>query len=96
MILRWHPAARAEANHAANHYREKRRGLELQFLDRLEEALGRIVRRPNIHRQLIHSVRSCRIPHFPYAVIFRATTESVEIIAVMHVRRAPGYWFSRI
>lgn len=39
MILRWHPQARVEVDHAANFHRDKQRGLEIRFLDRLEDTL---------------------------------------------------------
>jgi hypothetical protein len=29
---------------------------------------------------------------FPHAVLYRATAGEVQIIAVMHLHRRPGYW----
>jgi hypothetical protein len=33
---------------------------------------------------------------FPYFVVFRETTGGLEIIAVAHGRRRPGYWRDRV
>jgi|SRR5579872_2457094 len=33
---------------------------------------------------------------FPYLVVFRETTSGIEIIAVVHGRRRPGYWRDRL
>jgi hypothetical protein len=41
------------------------------------------------------NIRKCKLPHFPYALIYRIQTDSIQIIAVMHLRQAPGYWKRR-
>lgn len=93
--LRWHPEARAEADAVAAFYQERRPGLAQHFLDNLEETLHRIQRHPLLYRQVEGDVRKCRIPRFPYGMIYRIRPTHVEIIAVMHLRRAPGYWKER-
>lgn len=96
MMLRWHAEARAEADAAAAFYHDKQPDLAQRFLDDLEEALHRIQRHPQAYRQVEHAVRKCRVMHFPYGVIYRVRSDLIEIIAVMHIRRAPGYWKQRI
>jgi hypothetical protein len=32
---------------------------------------------------------------FPYGVIYRLSGDTVEIVAVMHLSRKPGYWKHR-
>ena len=66
----------------------------LRFLDELEDAIQRIQRHPQRYRQIEGNVRKSRIPHFPFAVIFRLQPDAIEI-AVMHLRRLPGYWKQR-
>jgi plasmid stabilization system protein ParE len=29
---------------------------------------------------------------FPYAVLFRVLDDEVQVVAVMHLHRRPGYW----
>jgi plasmid stabilization system protein ParE len=41
-------------------------------------------------------VRRWNLRHFPYALIFRRVDDVIEIIAVMHARREPEYWKSRL
>ena len=93
--LRWHPQARAEAGAAAAFYQEKRAGLAQRFLDNLEDTLHRIERHPLLYRQIEGEIRKCRVPRFPYGVIYRIRATDIEIIAVMHLRRTPGYWKDR-
>lgn len=95
MRFRWHGEARAEVNDAASFYKEKQSGLAVRFLDSLEDALRRIERHPLAYRQVENDVRKCRVTHFPYGVIYRVRSEYIEILAVMHLRRTPGYWKER-
>jgi plasmid stabilization system protein ParE len=40
--------------------------------------------------------RRAVLRRFPFVIVFRDTAERVEIIAVAHGRRRPGYWQDRI
>lgn len=95
MNLCWHDDARAEADAAARFYKDKQPGLALRFLDSLDETLHRIQRHPDLCRRVEGDIRKCRVPHFPYGVIYRTRIGFIEIIAVMHLRRPPGYWKQR-
>jgi plasmid stabilization system protein ParE len=95
MKLRWHVEARAEADAAAAFYREKQPRLAQHFLDDLEEALGRIQRHPQAHRRVEGRYSEVPGAAFPYGVIYRLRPDFIEIIAIMHLRRAPGYWKER-
>ena len=94
MTTRWHPDALAEADAATAFYRDKRPGLAQRFLDNLEAALHRVEQHPHIYREVEPGIRKCRIQTFPYALIFRDGS-TIEIVAVMHIRRKPGYWKNR-
>ena len=95
MTLRWHEEAREEADAAVAFYKEKQLSLAQRFLDDLEVALRRIQRHPQAYRQVEGDIRKCRVSHFPYGVIYRFRSDHIEIIAVMHLRRSPGYWKRR-
>ena len=95
MKLRWHEQARAEADAAADFYKDKQPSLAIRYLDSLEDALHRIQRYPQAYRQVEQNLRKCRVTHFPYGIIYRVQADFVEIIAVMHLRREPGYWRKR-
>lgn len=95
MSFRWHGEARAEVDEAAAFYRDKHPDLARRFLDNLEATLRRIGRHPRAYRQVEGAIRKCRVAHFPYGVIYRVQSEFIEIIAVIHLRRSPGYWKQR-
>lgn len=95
MHIRWYPEAQSEAAEAARFYREKQPGLEQRFLDILDDALHRIRRRPQLYPKIVSEVHQCKLPRFPYGIIYRTKLDAIEILAIMHLRREPGYWKSR-
>ncbi len=95
MTLRWHGEAIAEADAAVAFYNEKQPSLAQRFLDELEDTLYRIQRHPQSYREIESGIRKCRVHRFPYGVVYRAQSDFIEIIAVMHLRRSPGHWKHR-
>jgi len=93
--LLWHREAKAEAEEATAFYFEKQPALAQRFLDDLESALHGMRRHPESYRRIEGDVRKCKVPHFPYGVIYRVRSNYIEIIAVMHLRRRPRYWKER-
>jgi plasmid stabilization system protein ParE len=91
-----HPEAEAEILGAQRYYSEIRPALGRRFYDELSALLLRVAERPLAFKQFAPPARRAFAPHFPYAVVYVPRAEAVWIIAVMHVRRKPGYWKSRL
>ncbi len=70
-------------------------GLGQAFLSAVEAAVRMVARNPQIWPRSTGSFRRCRVPRFPYAVIYLADAEEIFIAAVMHLRRRPDYWRGR-
>jgi hypothetical protein len=86
---------------AAAWYRERRPGLELEFLAEIERLLPLIARAPASFAGLLDlpavpRIRRALLPRFPYAVIFMELENEIRVLAVAHVKRRPGYWLSRV
>ncbi len=92
----FHPEALKEADDAALFYQKQQPGLETRFLDALEDAITRIRRNPLLYRKIDGEIRKCRLLRFPYGVIYRIKADQIEILAIMHLRRQPGYWKLRL
>jgi len=45
---------------------------------------------------LAFNTRRVVLNRFPYLVVFRETTSEIEVVAVAHGRRRPGYWRERL
>jgi plasmid stabilization system protein ParE len=95
MQISWHLEARLEADEAAKFYQHKQPGLEQRFLDIMEDALRRIQRRPRLYPKIDDEIHKCKLPRFPYGVIYRVKSDAVEILAIMHLKREPRYWKQR-
>jgi hypothetical protein len=92
----FHPEARVEFLESVAYYEAQAAGLGHRFLEGVTEAIHQIQDRPNLYPRVSHEWRQCRIPRFPYGIIFRVTARRIEIHAVMHLHRRPGYWKDRI
>ena len=90
--LRWHGRARTEASAAAAFYQGKRPGLAQHLRHSLEDTLHRIRRQPLVYPQIEGGMYKCRLPHFPYGIVYRMREGYIEILAVMHLRKAPRAW----
>ena len=33
---------------------------------------------------------------FPYLIVYRVTASAIQVVAVAHARRRPGYWKTRL
>ena len=93
----FHPEASVEFDDAAAYYARCQQGLELRFLDAVEEAIHRICLSPELWRKFDGEVRRCLVHVFPYAVLYSIEPEGfIYIITVMHCHREPGYWRGRV
>lgn len=93
-----HPDVYSELEDSRSWYEERAQNLGNEFIDEVDRAFSTVQQAPmmwpwydeqqGIRRFLIH--------RFPYAVIYRPISSAIQIIAVMHLRRHPDYWKSRI
>jgi plasmid stabilization system protein ParE len=93
--VRIHPAALEEAETATDWYRQRSRRAAEMFLDELDSAIKRIGQHSRQFSVYEFGTRRIVLRRFPYLVIFRETASGMEIIAVAHGRRRPGYWRDR-
>jgi len=92
----FHPTARAELREAVQYYEEARRGLGEEFAAAVQTAIEQIVVRPLIGFPSEAGSRRKLLQRFPYSIIYLAEEPRLRVVAVMHHRRKPGYWMSRM
>ncbi len=95
MTCEFHPEARRELFEAVAYYDEIDLDLGNQFIQETEQTLDRIEHFPQAWASLSENTRRCRLPSFPYGVVYQVATQGILIVAVMHLQRRPGYWSSR-
>ena len=91
-----HPEADAEFLEAIRHYAEIAPGLGGRFYDEISGLMYDVCLHPGRHRTFDPPVRRILAYGFPYAVMYVAQSDRVWIIAVMHLKRRPGYWKHRL
>lgn len=89
------PPAREKARDAKKYYNQQREGLGDEFLDAVNEAVRRVERFPNAWSRLSQRTRRCRTKRFLYGIVYAQCGTDIVILAVMHLRRKPGYWRDR-
>ena len=91
-----HPEAIAEAQAANRWYRERSPSAAAAYLAELDLAVAAIAENPEMWPWYVYGTRRYVFHRFPFYLVYRETAGRVEIIAVAHGRRKPGYWKTRI
>jgi|HubBroStandDraft_1064217.scaffolds.fasta_scaffold04537_6 toxin ParE1/3/4 len=93
---RFHPDARTEADAAFGHYRSKSAVAALKFDEELDAAYRTLRKSPRLFAPYLHGTRRILLDRYPYFIVYRELPRTIEIIAVAHAKRRPGYWASRL
>jgi plasmid stabilization system protein ParE len=96
MRYEFHPEALTEYNEAAQYYATQEPGLDLRFITAVEQAIQTILEAPTRWKLSDQDVRRHLTHVFPFGVLYTIESDYVLIVAVMHLRRRPGYWKQRI
>jgi hypothetical protein len=81
---------------AMMYYEQQAEGLGLDFLDRVDEARAAIEDNPELYPCFKGRFRRCLVKQFPYALLYAIAPDELTVTAVMHMKRHPSYWISRI
>lgn len=93
--INFHPQAEAEFIAAAKYYESQQKNLGQRFISSVEAGVARINSNPRLFPAIAQDIRQCLTRTFPFGIVFRDTGEQLEIIAIMHLKREPGYWKKR-
>jgi plasmid stabilization system protein ParE len=91
-----HSEAEAEADEAFEWYWSRSESAALAFDTELREAFRLLRRSPQMCAPYLRGMRRVMLHRFPYFVVFRELPSKIQIIAVAHAKRRPGYWRGRI
>jgi plasmid stabilization system protein ParE len=91
-----HPAADAELTEAVAYYTAIDPALGQRFYLEMERLIGDICAHPKTFRQFDPPARRHFSPRFPYGIIYLEQDDRLWIVAVMQMKRQPGYWKSRV
>lgn len=92
---RFHPDAVVEAEEAREWYAKRSLQATAGFLDELDQAIASVIESPERWPAHLHGSRRYVLQRYPFAVVYRLIGDVVEIIAIAHGKRRPGYWRNR-
>ncbi len=96
MTERFHPEAGEEFDAAGRYYSEINPELGVRFYVEIDHLIGEIRKDPQRFHKFDPPARRHFSLNFPYAVIYLERADYLWIVAVMHMKRKPGYWKPRI
>ncbi len=95
MKYSFHPSAKKELFKAVEFYEDCSTGLGLEFSKEIFSTIQHIIEFPHSWSKLSKNTRRCLTKRFPYGVIYEVTEDDIFIIAIMQLKRKPGYWKKR-
>ncbi len=84
-----------EFSGAVEYYNTERPGLGFEFAAEVRNALNRIKKYPDSWPAVTDNIRKCIINRFPFAALYHREDDRIVIVALMHMKRLPGYWKKR-
>ena len=90
-----HPAAVTEARKAYRWYLRRNVQAAARFQSALEATLKQIVESPDRWPGYLYGTRYRLLRRFPFIVVYRQVVDRLQVLAVAHGRRKPGYWKKR-
>jgi plasmid stabilization system protein ParE len=93
--VEFHEAASEEFASAFDWYWERSAGAAARFAGEMSRAVASIAEAPQRWPAGIHGTRKFLLGRFPFAVIYRELPSIIQVLAVAHGHRRPGYWKGR-
>jgi hypothetical protein len=95
--LMFHPDVYNEIQDAYSWYENKTPGLGKDFIAELETSYIAIEKMPATWPLLTKRTHRFILKRFPYGILYVIRNGGIlEVIAVMHLKRKPGYWKDRV
>ncbi len=88
-------SASAEVGEAFDWYQARSSRAAARFLAEIERAVILIRESPEVWPPFEAGTRRYLLRSFPYSIIYRPVNDALQIVAVAHQKRRPGYWRSR-
>jgi toxin ParE1/3/4 len=87
--------AERELNDAAQYYELEQTGLGAAFIAEVSRCTAAIVEHPDAGPIVLGTIRRRLCQRFPYGLLYAVAGGELRILAVMNLRRRPGYWVGR-
>ena len=95
MRVTFNELAERELNDAAQYYEREEPGLGAAFLTEIRRCADAITEHPEAGPIVLDTIRRRICQRFPYALLYSVRGDELRILAVMNLKRRPGYWVGR-
>lgn len=95
MLVSFNALAERELNEAAQFYETEQAGLGAPFLQDVRRCVDAVVANPHAGPIVLQAIRRRLCQRFPYGLLYTITDGEIRVLAVMNLRRRPGYWVGR-
>ena len=97
MSYRLHPEAAEEHKKQIAHYEEIQAGLGRRYYTEFKQILALVCASPDRSRiVLAPDIRRAMFKVFHFDLVYREVDGLVQVLAIAHHRRQPGYWAVRL
>jgi toxin ParE1/3/4 len=91
----FHEEASLEYDGAVEWYLERSDLTASKFVDAISRGMDMIVEAPHRWPAGSHGTRRFLLQRFPFAIVYRELPTAIQVLAIAHARRKPGYWKQR-
>jgi len=94
--IEFHEEAALESEAALDWYLERSPLAASKFADAISRGMDMIVEAPRRWPMGNHGTRRFILQRFPFAIVYRELPSTIQVLAIAHARRKPGYWKQRL
>ncbi len=94
--LEIHPSALAELKSALSWYLERNESAAVKFAAEIDRAMELLIAAPQRWPGGEHGSRKFVLRRFPFAIVYREKQAVIQVLAIAHGHRRPGYWKDRL
>lgn len=90
------PTSKRDLVKVFDFYQRERKGLGYEFLEDVQLAVRQMQLLPQSAPEIDPGIRRQLCQRFRYGVLYRVTSEQIEVLAVGHLKRHPNFWRRRL
>ena len=94
-LVCFHPKAIEEAENSQSWYALRSPIAARGFVNELSHAIDMVSESPNRWPGFHADTQRYVFPRYPFSLIYRVKDEVVEVLAIAHYKKRPGYWSER-
>ena len=91
-----HPEALEEWKSAVAWYLERNEAAAVNFVADVDQAIELVAASPHRWPMGLHRTRKFVLLRFPFAIVYREREADIQVLAIAHGHRRPGYWKDRL